>query len=352
MEKIKVGVLGATGMVGQTIVSMLDNHPWFELTEVAASERSMGKTYDEVMMGRWNINSEVPEAARHMKLKECKPNLDCELVFSALDASVALEIESDFAKAGYAVSSNAKNHRMEADVPLIIPEVNAGHVELIKAQRKARSWKGFIVTDPNCSTIGMCLALKPLVDSFGVDKVMVTTMQALSGAGYPGVASLDIVDNVIPYIGGEEEKMEVEPLKIFGSLNSGSIKNSGMKVSAHCNRVPVRHGHTECINVKLTKKAEMKEVLEAFEKFNPLKAMKLPSAPQRPIVVVHHQNRPQPKLDVETEKGMASVVGRIRKCDILDYKFTLLSHNLIRGAAGAALLNAELLKATGYIGNK
>jgi aspartate-semialdehyde dehydrogenase len=350
MNKIKVGVLGATGMVGQTLVSMLTDHPWFELTEVAASERSSGKNYEEATSGRWNINTDMPDAVRNMKLKECKPNLDCELVFSALDSSVAAEIELDFATAGYAVSSNAKNHRMEDDVPLIIPEVNAGHLELIKAQRKARGWKGLIVTDPNCSTIGMCLVLKPLMDSFGLEKVMVTTMQALSGAGYPGVASLDIFDNVIPFISGEEEKMEEEPLKIFGSMGQGAIKNADMVISAHCNRVAVRHGHTECVNVKLAKQTDIKEITKVLESFNPLKAMGLPSAPKRPIIVTSQHNRPQPKMDVEAEKGMASVVGRIRKCEILDYKFTLLSHNLIRGAAGAAILNAELLKAKGYIG--
>ncbi len=348
MAKIKVGVLGATGMVGQTIVQLLDKHPWFELTEVAASENSAGKRYEDVMRTRWNISSEMPENVRNMKIKECKPNLDCDIVLSGLDSSVALEIEQSFAKAGYAVSSNAKNHRMFPDVPLLIPEVNADHVDLLKAQKK-RGWKGFIVTDPNCSAIHMTLALKPLYDAFGLEKVIVTTMQALSGAGYPGVPSMDIVDNVIPFINDEEEKLETEPLKLLGSLSGNKIKMADFAISASCNRVAVRHGHTECVSVKLSKKAEPKEIISAFERFNPLKKYGLPSAPEHPIVYLKNENRPQPKLDVNIEKGMASVVGRLRPCNILDYKFVVLGHNLIRGAAGAALLNAELLKVKGYL---
>ena len=295
MDKIKVGVLGATGMVGQTIVGMLDKHPWFEVTELAASERSMGKSYGELMRQRWNIAGPMPEFAKDMKVKECKPNLDCDLVFSALDSSVAHGIEEEFAKEGYAVSSNAKNHRMDKDVPLIIPEINPDHLKLVEAQKK-RGWKGFIVTDPNCSTIGMCLALKPLMDRFGIEKVMVTTMQALSGAGYPGVASLDAVDNMIPYISGEEEKMESEPLKIFGRLEGENVTEAKMGISASCNRVAVRHGHTECVSVKLSKSASPEQIAEAMESFNPLGKMGLPTAPKRPVIVSEHQNRPQPKL--------------------------------------------------------
>ncbi len=337
-------------MVGQTLVKHLENHPWFEVTELAASERSVGEQYGDLMKSRWNVSSEVPEYARDLKVKECKPNLDCDIVLSALDSGVAKEVEENFARAGYAVSSNAKNHRMDSDVPLLIPEINADHVDLIKVQQKKRGWKGFIVTDPNCSTIHMTLALKPLFDSFGVEKVMVTTLQALSGAGYPGVASMDIVDNVIPFIGDEEDKVETEPLKILGTLSKDGIVNADMKISAQCTRVAVKYGHTESVSVKLSKKATAKEVIKAFRDFHPDRSLNLPSSPKHPIVYLDQDNRPQPKLDVNMENGMASVVGRLRPCSILDYKFIVLGHNLVRGAAGAAILNAELLKAKGYIG--
>ncbi len=349
MAKISVGVLGATGLVGQAIVQMLDGHPWFEVKEVAASERSVGKSYEEVMRERWSISPRMPDKARGLMVKECLPKLECDIVLSALDSSVAHAIEEEFARAGYPVSSNARNHRMESDVPLLIPEINAGHVELIKAQRRARKWDGFIVTDPNCSTIHMCIALKPLIDAFGVNEVMVTTLQAVSGAGYPGVPSMDIIDNVIPFIGNEEEKMETEPLKIFGKLSGNGIKQAAMTISAQCNRVPVRHGHIECVSVKLAEKAGKEEIIEAFRNFRPLKGLGLPSAPANPVIYTENENRPQPKLDANAENGMASVVGRLRECKILDYKFVVLGHNLIRGAAGAAILNAELLKVKGYI---
>ncbi|MBI2580949.1 aspartate-semialdehyde dehydrogenase [Candidatus Woesearchaeota archaeon] len=352
MKKIKVGILGATGMVGQRFVQLLDGHPWFEVTELAASEQSAGKTYEEAVAGRWKISADIPEYARKLKVKECRPNLDCKLVFSALDAAVAGPIEEEFAKAGYAVSSNSRNHRMDADVPLLIPEVNADHLGLVKVQQKQRGWKGFIVTNPNCSTIHMVMALKPLMDWFGLDKVMVTTMQALSGAGYPGVASMDIIDNVYPYIGMEEEKMQTETLKLLGRLNSNSTGVDFAKaiVSAQCNRVNVSDGHTECVSVKLSKPATERDIIHAFESFNPLKSLKLPSSPEHPIVVRTEPDRPQPKLDRIEEKGMASIIGRIRKCPVLDYKFVVLGHNTIRGAAGAAILNAELMKAKGLIG--
>ncbi len=349
MAKISVGVLGATGMVGQTIVQSLTNHPWFEVTEVAASEKSAGKPYEEVMQSRWNINSEMPEYARNLMVKECKPNLNCDVVLSALDSSVAHSIEEDFARAGYAVSSNAKNHRMDPDVPLLIPEINADHINLIKSQQKSRGWKGFMVTDPNCSTIQLAIALKPLMDSFGVEKVIVTTMQALSGAGYPGVPSMDIIDNVIPYINDEEEKIETEPLKILGKISGDKISNAKFAISAQCNRVAVRHGHMQCVSVKLSKNAEEKQIISALNNFNPLRSLKLPSAPQHPIVYSNGNNRPQPKLDVNAGGGMTVTVGRLRECSILDYKFVVLGHNLVRGAAGAAILNAELLKVKGFL---
>ena len=349
MKKIPVGILGATGMVGQTLVQLLDNHPWFEVTELAASERSSGKSYEEAMHGRWNISTEMPVYARRLRLKECLPRLDCKFVFSALDSSVASEIEENFARAGYGVSSNAKNHRMDADVPLLIPEINSNHIGLIKTQQKLRKWKGFLVTDPNCSTIEMSIALKPIIDMFGVEKVAVTTMQALSGAGYPGISSMDIIDNVLPYIKDEEEKMESEPLKIFGTARNGRVDEAKFRISAQCNRVAVRHGHTEAISVALSKEASEGEILSAWKDFSPLKSLKLPTAPEHPIIYHAEHDRPQPKLDANLENGMAVSVGRLRKCNVLDYKFTVLGHNLVRGAAGAALLNAELLRSKGYI---
>lgn len=349
MAKTSVGILGATGLVGQTLVGMLAAHPWFEVTELAASDASVGKRYEEAMTGRWSSGAEIPDYAKGMKMKECRPGLDCELVLSALDSSVAQRMEENFAAAGYAVSSNARNHRMDPDVPLLIPEVNADHVKLIEVQKKRRGWKGFIVTDPNCSTIQLCLVLKPLMDRFGIDEVMVTTMQSVSGAGYPGVPAMDIVDNIVPFIDGEEEKMETEPRKILGKLSAGRIANAKMAISAQCNRVAVRHGHMECVNVKTSRKAGLDEFKTSLEDFRPLEGSNLPTAPARPIVLVDLRDRPQPRLDASRETGMAAVVGRIRKCGILDYKFVVLGHNLLRGAAGAAVLNAELLKAKGYL---
>lgn len=349
MKRIRVGILGATGLVGQTLVKLLEGHEWFEVSELAASERSVGRTYSEVMKGRWSISEKIPEYAQSMEVKECRPGLDCSLLFSALDSGVAGPIEEAFAGEGYAVSSNARNHRMEPDVPLLIPEVNAGHVSLIERQRKERKWDGFIVTNPNCSTIHLALALKPIYDAFGIEKVMVTTLQALSGAGYPGVPSLDSLDNVIPFIASEEEKLHSEPLKILGKLEGSSVSAAGFSISAQCNRVSVKYGHTECVSVKLARKPDVEELIAVLEAFNPLKGMGLPTAPAHPLIVMHEEARPQPRFDLHLEAGMASIIGRIRSCNILDYKFVVLGHNIIRGAAGGALLNAELLKAKGYI---
>lgn len=348
MAKIEVGILGATGMVGQRFLQLLEAHPWFEVTEVAASERSAGKSYGEAVEGRWKLAGDCPAQARKLVVKECVPNLDCQIVFSALDAEIAGPIEEAFAAKGYQLFSKARNHRMEPDVPLLIPEVNADHLGLIPIQRKNRKWPGFIVTDPNCSTIAMVLALKPLM-KFGLSKVMVTTMQALSGAGYPGVASLDILDNVIPYIGGEEGKMETEPLKLLGTFEAGRVKFAPISVSAHCNRVNVNDGHTECVSVKFDRKVELAELVQTLEEFSPLRGMNLPSAPDRPVVVRTENNRPQPKMDRDLERGMATVVGRIRPCPVLDYKFVLLGHNTIRGAAGASILDAEYMKVNGLL---
>jgi len=285
---------------------------------------------------------------RKIKVKECKPNLDCKIVFSALDSSVAGPIEGEFAKNGYVVSSNSKNHRMEDDVPLLIPEVNSEHLSMLQVQKK-RFGKGFIVTNPNCSAIGLVMALKPLQDAFGLKKVFVTTMQALSGAGYPGVSSLDILDNVVPYIGGEEEKMESESLKLLGAVKNGEFVYADIKVSAQCNRVNVEDGHLEALNVALGKKADLEDVKKAFKNFNPLRKLNLPSAPNPPIIIREEIDRPQPKFDRDSGNGMAVTVGRIRKCNILDYRFLVLSHNTIRGAAGAAILNAELMKVKGMV---
>ena len=349
MEKIGVGVLGATGLVGQTIVQLLSDHPWFEVKEVAASERSAGRKYGEVMESRWGVSDEVPENVKDLVLKECKPHLDCEVVLSALDSSVATEVEERFAEAGYVVSSNAKNHRMDEDVPLLIPEVNGEHISIIENQRRVRGWKGLIVTNPNCSVMGLALALKPIHDAFGVKKVVVTTMQAVSGAGYPGVPSMDILGNVVPFIGDEEEKIESETPKILGNVAGDRFDYADMKISAQCNRVPVLNGHMESVSIKLSKKAKKEEIITAIERFAPLKQMSLPLAPARPVSYLRGMNRPQPKLDVDAEGGMGVSIGRLRECSILDYKFTLLSHNLVRGAAGAAVLNAEFLKAKGYV---
>jgi aspartate-semialdehyde dehydrogenase len=345
MEKIPVGILGATGMVGQRFIQLLDNHPWFEIAELAASERSAGRSYAGAVEGRWKISADIPEAVKDMKVKLCKPNLDCKLVFSALDSSVAGPIEEEFAGAGYIVASNAKNHRMDPDVPLIIPEVNPEHLEIVKQQKT----KGFIVTNPNCSTIGLVLALAPLHKQFGIDKVCVTTMQALSGAGYPGVASLDIIDNVIPFIGGEEGKMESEPLKILGSIKNNQFVNADISISAQCNRVHTKDGHLETVNLSLSKKVRLDDVKECINNFNPLKDLKLPTAPNPPIIIREEEDRPQPRLDRDAGKGMAVVVGRVRECPILGYRMLVLSHNTIRGAAGASVLNAELMKAKGFI---
>lgn len=348
-RKWKAGVLGATGIVGQRLVRLLANHPWFALTEVAASERSSGKTYAEAV--RWHLDTPIPAAARDLVVKGLEPQLDCDFVFSALDSSVAGEAEETFAREGYPVVSNSRNHRMDPDVPLLIPEVNAGHVDAIPVQRKNRGYgSGFIVTNPNCSTAGLVLVLKPLADAFGLEKIFVVTMQAVSGAGYPGVASMDIHGNVVPFISGEEEKMESEPQKLLGKWDGTRFIEAGLGISAHCNRVPVLDGHTECVSISLKKIASLPEVREALRNFEVSPELaSLPSAVRHPVVVLDEQDRPQPRRDVNAGEGMAAVVGRVRECPLLDVKLTLLSHNLVRGAAGAALLNAELLAARGFL---
>ncbi|HXN53912.1 MAG TPA: aspartate-semialdehyde dehydrogenase [Candidatus Acidoferrum sp.] len=348
-KKLRVGVLGATGLVGQRIVSLLADHPWFELTEVAASERSSGKTYAEAV--RWHLDAPIPAVARDLVVRSLSPSLECDFVFSALDSSVAGGAEEDFARAGYPVVSNSRNHRMDPDVPLLIPEVNAAHLDAIPLQQKNRGYEtGFIVTNPNCSTAGLVLVLKPLADAFGLEKIFVVTLQATSGAGYPGVASMDIQGNVVPFIGGEEEKMESEPQKLLGKWNGERFVDAGLGISAHCNRVPVLDGHLECVSVSLKKIASLREVREVLSEFEvSSEVAALPSALRNPVVVLEDENRPQPRRDVNAGNGMAAVVGRVRECPLLDIKLTLLSHNLVRGAAGAALLNAELLAARGLL---
>ena len=341
----RVGILGATGAVGQTFVQLLDGHPWFEITALAASERSAGKTYREA--ANWLAGDPMPEAVANMVVESTAPPLDCDLVFSGLSSSVAGEVERAFAAAGYPVISNAKNYRMAADVPLLIPEVNPDHIGLLDHQDRGA---GFIVTNPNCSTVGLVCALRPLQDAFSVETVQVTTLQALSGAGYPGVSALDALGNVIPYIGGEEDKLATEPKKLLGRLAGDRIEPAALTVSAQCTRVPVRDGHLETISVKLARPATPGDVSDAFEAFvSPLAEMNLPSAPETFIEVCDDERFPQPHRHVQRGGGMTVSVGRIRACEVLDVKFVSLVHNTVRGAAGGAVLNAELLAEQGYL---
>jgi len=351
-KKWKAGVLGATGVVGQRLVQVLGDHPWFDLTEVAASERSSGRTYAEAVS--WHLDAPIPRSARNLVVKGLDPSLDCDFVLSALDSSVAGSAEEDFARAGYPVVSNSRNHRMDPDVPLLIPEVNAAHLDAIPAQQKNRGYDtGFLVTNPNCSTAGLVLVLKPLADAFGLEKIFVVTLQAISGAGYPGVPAMDIQGNVVPFISGEEEKMELEPQKLLGKWDGSRFVDAGIGLSAHCNRVPVVDGHLECLSVGLKKIASLHEVREALRNFEVgAELASLPTALKYPIVVLDDENRPQPRRDANTGNGMAAVVGRVRECPLFDVKLTLLSHNLVRGAAGAALLNAELLAARGFLNRR
>jgi len=349
---IKVGILGATGSVGQRFIQLLEGHPWFVVTTVGASDRSVGKRYGSTA---WRLSADVPPSVRNLTLVDCKPGAewDCQVVFSALPSENAGEIEEAFAAAGYKVFSNARNHRDDLDVPLLIPEVNPDHSRVIAAQRAGRGWdEGFIVTNPNCTTIHLVLALKPLHDAFGLKKVLVTSMQAVSGAGYPGVPALDIIDNVVPFIGGEEEKVESEPLKLLGSVSedeSGFVP-APIRISATCTRVAVREAHTESVSVELGRPATLQEVAAALQNFEaePQRLL-LPSAPVRPVILRSEADRPQPLLDRDGEGAMATTVGRLRTCNILDYKFVLTGHNTIRGAAGASILNAELLFTQGWI---
>lgn len=342
--KISVGVLGATGSVGQKFIQLLNNHPDFSVNQVAASERSEGKKYAEAV--NWIMPEVIPGNVANLVVKSVEDSFDSKLLFSALDASVAGDAEARLASAGHIIVSNAKSHRWGKDVPLLIPEVNPDHLQLLKHQNYNG---GAIVTNPNCSTIGLALALKPLYDEFGIESVNVVTMQALSGAGYPGVSSLDILDNVIPYIGGEEQKLETEPKKILGKISGNEIQLTDINISAQTHRVAVKDGHLEAVQVTLRKKAKIESVLNAWQNFSALpQKLKLYSAPIKPVHYFTEKNYPQPRLHRDIDKGMAVSTGRLRECSLFDYKFEVLSHNTVRGAAGGAILCAELMLAEKY----
>ena len=333
-------------MVGQHFIKFLQGHPWFHLTWLGASDRSAGKRYRDAMT--WHLGV-TPDTVADLKVDECKPGNAPRLLFSAMDASVATEIERAFAEAGHVVVSNSRNHRMERDVPLLVPEINPSHLKLVPTQQRVRGWKGQIVTNPNCSTIGLTMGLAPLMP-FGINKVLVTTMQAISGAGYPGVASMDIMGNVVPFIGNEEEKMEQETQKILGEFRGDHVEPLAAKVSAHCNRVGVVDGHTEAVSVQFSSKPSAADVRHAFDAFTAEpQQRKLPSAPPLPVIYMEESNRPQPRKDADRERGMAAFIGRLRPCPVLDYKFVVLTHNTVRGAAGAAVLNAELMHSEGML---
>lgn len=346
-RNVDVGILGATGTVGQEFVRLLESHPWFRVVWLAASERSAGKPYSEAT--RWRLPSDCPSEIATMSVDRCVTGRAPKLVFSGLDSSVAGSVEELFAKNGHIVVSNAKNFRMESDVPLLIPEINADHLALLETQTKNRRWSGSIVTNPNCSTIVMTLALAPLC-GFGLRKVVVSTLQAISGAGYPGVASLDILGNVLPHIPGEELKIETETQKILGALTGSEIVPHDVVISAQTTRVPVLNGHTALVSVELASNPTVDEVVAAFDSFRGRPQNEnLPTAPSNPVRYVDDPTRPQPRLDVDSEGGMAITIGRLRECPVLDLKFIVLGHNTVRGAAGAAILNAELMRVEGLV---
>lgn len=350
-SQIPVAILGATGSVGQRFISLLDKHPWFKVVALAASDRSVGQKY--VQAARWVLDDPMPEYARDMVIVPASPEaIDAKIAFSALHTEIANEVEPQFAKAGAAVCSNASSYRRGADVPLLLPEINAEHIELVKQQRKNKGWSGCIVTNPNCTSTGLTIALKALDEAFGVQKVFMVSLQALSGAGYPGVPSLDIMDNIIPNVGngGEEEKVEWEPRKMLGKFAGDGIELADIKFSAHTNRVAVIDGHTVCASVGLKQPIEPEVAIQALRDYKAKPAAQnLPSAPKPVIEVRDEPDRPQPRLDRMTGKGMTTVVGRVRRDPLLDLKFIVLSHNTIRGAAGASIYNAELLVNEGLL---
>ncbi len=348
MERRKVGILGATGTVGQRFIQLLERHPWFQVEWLAASNRSTGKRYADAC--QWKLDTPIPERVAGMMLQPNTPQPDIpRIIFAALDAEIARVLEPRFADAGCAVISNSSAFRMTADVPLVAPEVNPGHLLLLEQQEARRSSGGYVVTNGNCCVLGLVLALKPLEERFGIESLFVSTMQAVSGAGYPGVPSLDIIGNVIPFIRNEEEKLQEELGKMLGTLRDGQVQPLPAKVSAHCNRVAVVDGHTECVSIKLRTPATREDILNAWQSFRPLDGRDLPSAPEFPVIYQDGDDRPQPRLDVNARRGMSTTVGRLRPCNLLDWKFVLLSHNVIRGAAGAAILNAELLARLGKL---
>lgn len=346
-KRLPIGILGATGMVGQRYIQLLENHPWFEIAWLAASDRSSGKSYGEA--AKWRLDTPLPDRIAKMPVSPADPSGAPRIIFASVDAAFARELEPKFADAGCAVLSNSSAFRMTPNVPLVIPEVNTDHLHLIEEQPSRKQSGGYMVTNPNCSTIGLVMALKPLEERFGIEQIFVSTMQAVSGAGYPGVASMDILDNVVPYIGSEEEKMEAETLKLLGSMQAHAVSPLPAKITAHCNRVQVVDGHTECVSVKFTKAATREQILAAWDDFKPLAGMDLPFAPKQPVQFADQPDRPQPRLDRNRERGMAVTVGRLRPCGLLDWKFVLLSHNTVRGAAGATILNAELLASLGKL---
>jgi aspartate-semialdehyde dehydrogenase len=349
MPKIKVGVLGATGAVGQRFAQLLANHPYFDLTVLAASDRSAGKCYREA--ANWILTEPMPAHLAELTVQEMSTDLDCALLFSALPTASAKEWEAKLAAAGYGLFSNAGVHRMDSDVPLILPEVNPEHLGLLPRQQAERGWQGgFIVTNSNCTAMPMTMALAPL-RQFGLTAVVATSLQALSGAGYPGVSSLDAIDNVIPYIAESEEvKMNTETNKMLGRLNGQAVESAGIKISAHCNRVPVSDGHLVTVSVGFKDKPSLGDILEAWQTWEPLpQQLKLPSAPQPALVIRAEPNRPQPRLDRDAGGGMATTIGRLRPCEVLDVRFVCLAHNTIRGAAGGSVLNAELMVAQGML---
>jgi len=344
-NKINVGILGATGSVGQKFISLLENHPFFEVAEVAASDRSAGKKYYEAV--NWLEDKFIPSSVKELEVKSCSDSFSSKVLFSALDASVAGEIEETLAKKGHIVISNAKNHRWSLNVPLIIPEVNSDHLQTIKKQNYSG---GCIVTNPNCSTIGLVLSLAPLHKKFGIKDLNIVTMQAISGAGYPGIPSIDMIDNIIPFIGGEEDKLETEPKKILGSLINGEVINAEINISAQTNRVFVKDGHTETVQINFVNKPSKEEILQAWKEFKAVpQALELPFAPINPIIYLDEAKYPQPRLHRNIDKGMAAVTGRLRECNIFDHKYVVLSHNTIRGAAGGTILIAELMYKTGIV---
>ena len=348
VQKIPVSILGATGTVGQKFVRLLAAHPWFEIASVAASAQSAGKRYGEVV--RWRESTPLPERIAAMTVQAADPGIPGRITFSAIEAEIAGQVEQAFARAGAYVVTNTKTHRMEPDVPLLVPEVNPGHLDLLPRQQRERGWSGGIVANPNCSTAGLVLGVAPLHQAFGIEKIFVATMQAVSGAGYPGVASLDALGNVIPYIGGEEEKLEQETAKILGSFTAGAVDPAGLVTSAHTNRVPVVDGHLEVVSLGFGRRVSPEEAIAALEGFRaPVDVAALPSTPARPVEYDARPDRPQSRLDLDRGAGMTGPVGRLRRCPLLDLRLVLLSHNTVRGAAGAAIQNAELLVQRGYV---